>query len=220
MQPDPLEEWRRLTEHYREISDGELEDLSAQFGDLTETAQQILRDELRHRGLRELRLGNETDHGATWMPAPPRDAIAARADSLEGEDSGEDLPVEFTWKTLLCETDTRAEAWQIYEMLRRAGIESWIDSRARGLANLRVMVAADQLDAARAVAAGPVPPDIVEESTAPAEEFELPRCPKCGAEDPVLESVEPVNSWRCETCDAEWTDPVEAVDHESPERQS
>jgi ribosomal protein L37AE/L43A len=76
------------------------------------------------------------------------------------------------------------------------------------------MVAADQLDTARAIAAGPVPPDIVAASTAPIEEFELPRCPACGAEDPVLESAEPVNTWRCEACDAEWTDPAETADQE------
>lgn len=223
MQTDPLEEWRRLTEHYREISDGELEELAAQIGDLTETAQQVLRDEMRHRGWNESHHQNEADNGATWMPAGRRGAVETGPDSVpgpDGENSGEDLPVEFTWKTLLCETDTRAEAWQIYEMLRRAGIESWLEAQARGAGNPRVMVAADQLDAAGAVAAGPVPADIVEESTAPAKEFELPRCPECGAEDPVLESAEPVNAWRCEACDAEWTDPVEGADQESPERHS
>jgi hypothetical protein len=221
MQPDPLDEWRRITEHYREIGDGLLEELAAQFSDLTKMAQQILRDELRHRGMNEPGQGNDADKGATWMPPARRGAVEARSDAgldLDGQDDGEDVAVEFTWKTLLCETETRAEAWQIYEMLRRAGIESWIDARAssysQGLVNPRVMVAADQLDTARAIAAGPVPPDIVAASTAPIEEFELPRCPACGAEDPVLESAEPVNTWRCEACDAEWTDPAETADQE------
>ena len=33
-----------------------------------------------------------------------------------------------------------------------------------------------------------------------------PACPKCGAPDPLLESVEPVNTWSCEICNATWTD--------------
>jgi len=53
MQINPAEEWQRLTEHYRGMLDGELEQLAESFGDLTETAQQVLRNELRNRGLDE-----------------------------------------------------------------------------------------------------------------------------------------------------------------------
>ncbi|MGH9562768.1 MAG: hypothetical protein ACRD3S_15055, partial [Terracidiphilus sp.] len=42
-------------------------------------------------------------------------------------------------------------------------------------------------------------------------EYEVPNCPKCGTEDPLLESVEPTNHWRCENCDAEWDDPAAAA---------
>jgi len=71
-----------------------------------------------------------------------------------------------------------------------------------------VLVAADQLDEARAVAARPIPPDIVEQSKIAPPEFEPPFCPKCGAADPVLENADPVNEWKCEVCGAEWSDPV------------
>ena len=40
-------------------------------------------------------------------------------------------------------------------------------------------------------------------------EFEAPKCPKCGAEDPVLESVEPTNTWLCEACGKRWTEPAQ-----------
>ena len=46
-------EWRRLTEHYREMSDGELYELADDFGNLTDTAQQVLRSEMKSRGLGE-----------------------------------------------------------------------------------------------------------------------------------------------------------------------
>jgi ribosomal protein L37AE/L43A len=39
-------------------------------------------------------------------------------------------------------------------------------------------------------------------------DFEPPVCPKCGAEDPLLESVDPLNTWLCEICGEQWTDPA------------
>ena len=56
MQADPIAEWQRLTEHYREMSDEELGELACDFDDLTETAQQVLRSEMRSRGLGDRRL--------------------------------------------------------------------------------------------------------------------------------------------------------------------
>ncbi len=35
-------------------------------------------------------------------------------------------------------------------------------------------------------------------------EFDLPVCPNCGAGDPALEDVDPVNSWICESCGKQW----------------
>jgi rubredoxin len=36
--------------------------------------------------------------------------------------------------------------------------------------------------------------------------FIEPVCPQCGAVDPLLESVEPTNQWRCEACEHVWND--------------
>jgi hypothetical protein len=61
MNQDPFEEWRRLTELYREMSDEELYELYASIADLTEQAQQILSDEMKSRGLkRQSASGQET----------------------------------------------------------------------------------------------------------------------------------------------------------------
>jgi transposase-like protein len=35
-------------------------------------------------------------------------------------------------------------------------------------------------------------------------EFDVPRCPACGGEETLLESVDPVNQWRCEGCGHTW----------------
>jgi transposase-like protein len=43
-------------------------------------------------------------------------------------------------------------------------------------------------------------------------EFEPPVCPDCGAEDPLLEDVNPRNAWLCERCGKQWTDPEEDPD--------
>jgi hypothetical protein len=215
MQADPMEEWRRLTELYREMYDGELMTLAAEPEDLTETARQVLRDEMSRRGL--------DDPRAPKKPSPAPDRAQASkwafgAEEADPEDAGADgEPAhEYTWKTELCEVNSREEAWQIWEVLRRAGIESWVRGPGMrygwNLLNPQVLVAADRLEEAREVAARPIPQDVIDESNVETPEYELPRCPRCGAEDPILESVEPVNVWSCESCGNEWTEPAEDLD--------
>jgi hypothetical protein len=212
MPDDPQRYWRDLTENYRQMSDGELLELGESRGDLTEMAQQVLRDEMRKRGLNESKPADVlkiTDRDAIVHWESPRYRDMTREAS---EDGG--APHEFTWKTLLCECETAQEAWQVAETLRRAGIESWVTgSRATwDVSGPRVQVAADQLEQAQAVLASPIPQDVIEESQIKLPEFELPGCPVCGASDPLLESADPVNAWVCETCGAEWTDPEDGLE--------
>ena len=214
MQDDPQRYWRDLTENYRQMSDGELLELGESRGDLTEMAQQVLRDEMRKRGLDELKPANAphiTGHPAVVHWESPRYRDMSREASDES-----DVPGEFTWKTLLCECDTSQEAWQVGETLRRAGIESWVTGSrsAWDVSGPRVQVAADQLEQAQAVLASPIPQEVIEESQMKVPEFALPGCQQCGASDPLLESVDPVNAWLCESCGAEWSDPEDASNDE------
>jgi len=212
MRIDPFEEWRRLTELYREMSDEELYELEDDFAGLTEQAQQILHDEMKTRGLARLRPASVE---AILSERSAASAWDSYADAPKVEDGAEesDLPREYTWKTLLCECNDSEEAWQLREALRQAGIESWIEGSgyrvAAELSYPRILVAADQLEQAREVASRPIPQAIVEQSRMPPEEYNPPVCPRCGAEDPLLEGVDPVNSWLCESCDHQWTDVVE-----------
>jgi hypothetical protein len=231
MRNDPVEEWRRLTEYYRSLTDDQLDELATEFADLTETARQILRAEVRSRGLPDPQAPHAAVNGNHASPLQP-DLIfnaqkvldaqkvpdaqkAGQVPSSAGDPRQEaDLPHEYTWKTLLCTCNTRAEAWQISEMLRRAGIENWMDGpgvysphAALDLTNPRVLVAADELDRARVIASMPIPQDVIDESNVTVPDFELPACPGCGAADPVLESADPANLWRCESCGRRWTDP-------------
>jgi hypothetical protein len=208
MQSDPGTEWERLTRLYGEKSDEELVDLSEDFGNLTEVAQQVLRDEMRKRG--------EGAPQTTSRKASEGRADGERkTDANESAGNGDDVEaVEYTWKTPLCECNDYEQAWQIAEVLRRAGIRSWPDrpgstfgTRTLGSRFIRLLVAADEVEEARAITAKPIPQDVIDQYKIEAEAFEPPTCPKCGAADPLLESVEPSNNWLCESCGARWSDP-------------
>jgi hypothetical protein len=194
-----IADWQSLTKLYGEMYDEELLELNDDIGDLTEVAQQVLRDEMKKRGLGKPR----SDH--------PQILPIADSPATVGESDQSDQPREFTWKTLLCECNSREEATPIRLALGQAGIESWIEgpnSRyAVDFSNPRILVAADQLEQACEILSRPIPQELIEQSKEEIPEFEFPVCPKCGAEDPVLENTDPVNSWLCEECGAQWSDP-------------
>ncbi len=221
MQTDPMEEWRRLTALYSEMGDVEIRELATQISDLTEAAQQILREELKRRGIAE----GPSPTAARNKQNPDQDLVGVHwNDGEEGSQTMNDgVPedaTEYTWKTGLCRCESLDEATQRAEMLRRAGIESWVQRPGArfpipwvdeyGAGDIQINVAADQLDQARAIAAQPIPQSIIDEIKADeaAPEYKIPRCPKCKAEDPTLESVEPSNNWLCESCGYTWSDSI------------
>jgi hypothetical protein len=212
MLQSPGEERQRLTEEYARKYDGELEQLAESSSDLTEIARDVLREEMRKRGLdragakpavmdRPAEVGIEDQ---TWdlafTSAPPAGSSGAGADDDNAHD--------YTWKTYLCECETQEQARQLAEALRRAKIDCWI----RGLRGTypQVMVAADQLEQARSIANQPIPQAVIDELKAAEENpqaFEMPVCPNCGAQDPLLLAAgDDGNIWLCEACDEEWTD--------------
>jgi hypothetical protein len=216
MMNDSQVDWQRLTETYSQMWDEELLELAADSADLTDLAREVLGNEMRKRGLKEPRVASEAPREPIRPPVV-RDWEPG-VDLPHGQEAREesDLPPEYTWKTPLCDCEDQTQAWQLREALRLAGIESWIEGPGAishlHLRSPRVLVAADRLEAARAVAAGPIPQEIVEHSAMEVPEFEAPVCPKCGAEDPTLESVEPFNSWLCEACGEQWTETVSEGD--------
>jgi hypothetical protein len=206
---DTMADWQSLTKLYGEMSDQELLELDAQISDLTNAAQQVLRDEMKKRKLSAPRPADNAPKPIE-SPVALEEEYGALPSTAEAEAELSDQPHEFTWKTLLCECDNGEEAIPIRLALRQAGIQSWIEGPGYrdpwDMLNPRILVAADQLDQAREIISRPIPQAIVEECKAQPEEFKPPVCPTCGAEDPVLESTEPVNSWLCEECGGHWTD--------------
>jgi len=234
MPADPILEWQRLTEHYREMNDDELRELAADFSDLTDSAKQALRSEMRSRGLGDV-FGASNAAATSNVPltalatknssAPIHDRAvdalgffsrqAELVPDVPGAEAEVERPVEYTWKTPLCECDTLQEANELSAALKQAGIDSWVEGpkasaysayASLDLMNPRVLVAADQLDQARAIAAHPIPAEIAAESATELPDFTPPSCPNCGASDPVLEGVDPDNAWKCEQCGQRWTD--------------
>ena len=226
MHDDPARYWQDLTDNYRRMSDGELLELAEKPEDLTEVAQQVLRDEMRLRKL-ELRQpsvaaprtisASRRNYDVLSGPLTDSYALSSDAAPLEDEVDGEDeLSHKFTWKTLLCDCESNDQALQLRAALMRQGIESWVrqvSAYSTDTLGPQVYVAADQLDHAQAVAAQPVPQDILDEWNTVVPEFQLPICPQCGSNhEVVLESTDPLNSWLCEACGSEWTDSESASD--------
>lgn len=233
-QPDPIAERQRLAENYSKMYDDELINLAIDAADLTPTAQEVLRQEMRNRGLGE----PEQAIKARTLPEPRLERRAPLLgnqggasqlvlDARGAQEAG-DEPLEYadyTWKTPLCECDTVEQARQLTEVLRQAGIESWIEgpgthSRYSGtsVTHIRIVVAADQLEQARQIAAQPIPEKIVEESQMVVPEFQPPVCPHCGAPDPALEGVDPFNSWRCEACGCQWAESDAQLGEDTPKQ--
>jgi ribosomal protein S27E len=226
MEINPAEDWHSLTDHYRTMLDGELEELADSIDDLTETAREVLRNEMRNRGLGEpgaarravQRPANDPDE--RWVSAVALDASGG--ESSEAGHDEESTSGDQTWKTQLCECETTEQANLIREVLRRAGIDSWAEqppSYAIDLAGPRVVVAADQLEQAIEIARRPIPQEILDHFREEVPEFVLPKCPRCGAEDPILESAEPANNWLCEACGKQWIEPA-ADGEEEPAKTS
>ncbi len=217
MPQDPIEEWRRLTALYGEMGDIEIQQLADQINDLIPSAQQILRDEIKKRGLSE-----EPSQTSSRLPSNNGAFVRWEKEQDTAADRNLDLsdePIDYTWKVALCRCESLDEAAARGEMLRRAGIDSWIQrpgSRSvvpwleLGVGDIQLNVAADQLEQAQNILLQPIPQDILdqlkEEDAEPA--YELPACPRCKSPDPTLESVEPSNNWLCESCGYTWSDPL------------
>jgi hypothetical protein len=220
MHNDPIRYWHDLTENYRQMSDGELLELASKPEDLTEVAQQVLRDEKRRRGLDKQPPPSAPPHSGSFTGKGYHhmvdggfvDSYVSAGHDDPGDQADEDdTEHEYTWKTHLCDCESNDRAWQLHEALKRHGIENWVRAvvpSSTDSVGPQVYVAADELDRAQAIAALPIPQDILDEWNTAVPDFELPHCPRCGSrEEVVLENTQPTNTWQCEACGAEWSDP-------------
>lgn len=186
------EQYGELVRLYGEYGDDELIALGRQVGDLTETAQAILKAELVRRRL----------------VVSPEVKEPVVEEAIE-EDDDRSLPLGFgrlAPEGCITEFAENEDALAAGEMLRAEGIEcdvvlpQGLDMRAP-----RVAVAPADVERAATFLAKPIPEEF-RVMVRTRDQFEVPTCPSCGAADPLLEEIEPTNKWRCEVCDRVWVD--------------
>jgi hypothetical protein len=177
-------QYQDLVTLYGSYGDGELVELGRGMADLTETAQEALKSELARRRLKV-------------------EAAGARVETpvLSDEDAAT-APAECIFDF----EDERA-VQAAYYALGREGIEAIVvsgDGAKSDRRGPRVVVTPKDAERAAAILSRPSTDDLKTETEETPEEFDLPRCPACGGEETLLESVDPVNQWRCDDCGHTW----------------
>jgi hypothetical protein len=200
---DQDEEYRRLTELYAGMSDGELEALTRDTGSLTDAAARALAEERQRRSLpQEPQQNTATQEKADW-----EDLIVLR--------QFRDLP----------------EALLAKGSLESAGIETvladdnmvrmdWFISNLVG--GIKLCVRPADADAAMELLNQPVPAGFEVEGIG---EYQQPSCPHCGSLDISFEALNkpaayasawvgiplpvPRRRWICNACGETWPEPKE-----------
>lgn len=205
---DAAGEWRRLAEHYQQLTDSELIDLARNRAELTAVAQQCLSDEVSVRRLK-IEPVEAKEAPPALVPEPP-DSPYAEERSL----------------VTLCTAWSVRDALQITTLLGRAGIPFYMgEERATAVYRVTsnfaegvgVCIMNVGLPLARNLLLDYFPKDV------PASEKndELPdifiRCPKCKSEEVVFEHMQDEDpathqkivqkyEWKCDSCGYEWED--------------
>jgi hypothetical protein len=184
------EQYQELTALYGSYGDSELVELGRGMADLTETAQEVLKGELKRRGL------------TIAAAAPPVEARVFTDEEMSDMRSYAALaPAECTFEF---EDDRGASA--AYYALTVADIRAIVLSAqsTRGeVRGPRVVVTPKDAERAAVILSRPLEGELRPVADEP-EEFAVPRCPACGGEETLLESADPVNQWRCDDCGEVW----------------
>jgi hypothetical protein len=190
------EQYQALVTLYGSYSDGELVQLGRGMADLTEMAQEVLQGELKRRGLK-----------ITSVSEPVAARVLTDEDLLDMRAYAALAPAE-----CIFEYEEERAASAAYYALLREGIEAIVVSPSDTKRGPRVVVIPKDAERAAAILSQPLADELPAAAEEP-EEFDLPRCPACGGRDTLLESVDPVNQWRCDDCGNVWLeDAVPSID--------
>jgi hypothetical protein len=177
------QQYADLAQLYGGFGDEELKGLALTFNDLTEPAQRALKAEFVRRGLAQ--------------PSPSASETVRSDSDSPLQDFATNAPEDCTFEF----TDVE-EAYLAQSVLRSAGIESVVPTSELGAIDTpRLVVSPADAGSAQLILSRPTHTGTVDGAG-----FVEPVCPQCGAADPLLESVEPTNAWRCESCDHVWRD--------------
>jgi hypothetical protein len=184
------EQYQALVTLYGSYGNGELVELGRGMADLTEMAQEVLKGELKRRGLK-----------ITSVSEPVEARVLTDEDLLDMRAYAASAPAE-----CIFEYEEERAASAAYYALLREGIEAIVVSASDTRSDNRgprVVVIPKDAERAAAILSQPLADELPAAAEEP-EEFDLPRCPACGGEDTLLESVDPVNQWRCDDCGNVW----------------
>jgi hypothetical protein len=183
-------QYQELVTLYGSYGDNELVELGRGMADLTEMAQEALKGELTRRGLKIVPAGE-----------PVEARVLSEDDLSDMRAYAESAPAE-----CIFDFENERGVTAAYYALTAEGIEAIVVSGGARADKRGPRVVVTPKDAARAAAILSQPS--AEELKTEAEEafagFDLPRCPACGGAETLLESVDPVNQWRCDNCGHTW----------------
>jgi hypothetical protein len=184
-------QYQELVTLYGSYGDEELIELGRGIGDLTETAQEALKGELTRRGLKIASAGEQV-----------KARVLTDEDLQDMRTYAELAPAECIFDF----EDERA-ASAAYYALMGAGIEAIVVSPTGAKSDNRgprVVVTPKDAERAATLLSEPSADKLKAEVEEAPAEFALPLCPACGGEETLLESVDPVNEWRCDDCGHTW----------------
>ena len=183
-------QYQELMTLYGSYGDDELVELGRGMADLTEMAQEALKGELTRRGLKVVPAGG-----------PVEARVLSEDDLADMRAYAESAPAECIFDF---EDDRAVTA--AYYALTAEGIEAIVVSGGARPDRRGPQVVVTPKDAARAAAilSRPSAEELRMETEEAFAEFDLPRCPVCRGAETLLESVDPVNQWRCDHCGHTW----------------
>jgi len=189
--PGQITEYQRLGDLYRDLSDSELLGLMQDRQSLTEIAQDVLRAEVSAR-----RLEIPAKSSSVKAPEEQMEPLFPFPGSFAAL-SSEDCVWEFA-----NEEDAKAAG----AMISAAGVYYDLllpGSRRFDMRAPRLAVLPEDVERAREILSQPIPEEFRQQASTP-EDFVTPACPQCRAADPLLETIEPGNTWHCEACGHVW----------------
>jgi hypothetical protein len=184
-------QYNELVTLYGDYSDDELVELGRGIADLTEMAQEVLKGELARRGLK-IALEGE----------PVEARVLTEEDLQDMRAYAEVAPAECIFDF----QDERSAAAAYYALAAQR-IDAIVVSPGGTKADYhgpRVVVTPKDAERATAILSEPSTDKLTAEKEEVPEEFALPHCPSCGGAETLLESVDPVNQWRCDDCGHTW----------------
>jgi hypothetical protein len=184
-------QYNELVTLYGDYSDDELVELGRGIADLTEMAQEVLKGEVARRGLKIAAAGE-----------PVEARVLTEEDLQDMRAYAEVAPAE-----CIFDFEDERSAAAAYYALAAQRIDAIVVSPGGTKANYhgpRVVVTPKDAERATAILSEPSTEKLTAEKEEVPEEFALPHCPSCDGVETLLESVDPVNQWRCDDCGHTW----------------